>query len=84
SADIGRLQIAAGAIGLCCAKLGEAEALAEAGLSGLLITSPVVGSLAIQRLAALNRRMDGLMVVADNGDNVDALAEAAGSGKPLS
>ncbi|MFX7029369.1 alanine racemase, partial [Acinetobacter baumannii] len=56
SADIGRLQIAAGAIGLCCAKLGEAEALAEAGLSGLLITSPVVGSLAIQRLAALNRR----------------------------
>jgi D-serine deaminase-like pyridoxal phosphate-dependent protein len=31
SADIARLQIAAGAVGVCCAKLGEAEALAEAG-----------------------------------------------------
>ena len=31
SADIAKRQIAAGALGVCCAKLGEAEALAEAG-----------------------------------------------------
>src|SRR5262245_20697045 len=42
SAAIARKQIAAGALGQCCAKLGEAEALAEAGIDGLLITSPVV------------------------------------------
>ncbi len=32
SADIARRQIAAGALGVCCAKLGEAEALGEAGV----------------------------------------------------
>src|SRR5258705_8353605 len=39
SADIARRQIAAGAIGVCCAKLGEAEALADDGVTRLLITS---------------------------------------------
>ena len=42
SADIARAQIAAGAVGLCCAKLGEAEALAAEGIDGLHLTSPVV------------------------------------------
>ena len=42
SVDIARRQIAAGALGVCCAKLGEAEALAEGGIEGLLITSPIV------------------------------------------
>ena len=42
SADIARRQIAAGALGVCCAKLGEAEALAEQGIESLHITSPVV------------------------------------------
>src|SRR5439155_25831137 len=32
-------QIAAGAVGVCCAKLGEAEALTDAGVANLLITS---------------------------------------------
>src|SRR6202008_5049923 len=41
SADIARRQIAAGALGVCCAKLGEAEALGEAGIEKLHITSPV-------------------------------------------
>jgi D-serine deaminase-like pyridoxal phosphate-dependent protein len=39
-AEIARRQIKAGAVGQCCAKLGEAEALAEAGIDGLLVTSP--------------------------------------------
>ena len=44
SADIAARQIAAGAVGVCCAKLGEAEALADGGVEGMLITSPVVGA----------------------------------------
>ena len=83
SVDIGRRQIEAGAIGLCCAKLGEAEALAEGGLEGLHITSPVVSAPAIVRLAALNGRMQGLSVVVDHPDNVRALAEAVAAGAPL-
>ena len=38
SVDIARRQIAAGAIGQCCAKLGEAEALADGGVENILIT----------------------------------------------
>ncbi|PXA93205.1 threonine aldolase [Caulobacter sp. D4A] len=85
SADIARLQIDAGAVGLCCAKIGEAEALAAQGVTeGLLITSPVVSAPAIARLAALNLATTGLKVVADHPDNVAALgAAAAAAGKPL-
>src|ERR1022692_2852954 len=39
---VAQRQIGAGAIGICCATLGEAEALGAAGVPGLLVTSPVV------------------------------------------
>lgn len=84
SADIGRRQVAAGAAGLCCAKLGEAEALAGEGLSGLHLTSPVVAAGAIARLTALNERSEGLSVVVDHPENVRHLHEAnAGAARPL-
>jgi D-serine deaminase-like pyridoxal phosphate-dependent protein len=84
SADIGRRQIDAGAVGLCCAKLGEAEALAGEGLTGLHLTSPVVAPGAIARLKALNGRADGLSVVVDHPANVRQLDAAnAGAARPL-
>ena len=83
SAEIGRLQIAAGAAGLCCAKLGEAEALAGEGLANLHLTSPVVAPGAVARLAALNARSDGLSVVADHPENVRALNAAMTGGPEL-
>jgi D-serine deaminase-like pyridoxal phosphate-dependent protein len=85
SVDIAKLQIAAGAVGLCCAKIGEAEALADGGVStGLLITSPVVSTPAVTRLIALNGRTTDLMAVVDNAANVAALGQAAtAAGKPL-
>ena len=76
SPDIGRRQIAAGAIGLCCAKIGEAEVMADAGLAGLHITSPVVSPPAIARLTALHQRSEGLMCVVDDPANVRALGAA--------
>lgn len=82
SVDIARRQINAGAVGVCCAKLGEAEALAAGGIGSILLTSPVVTGSAIARLIALNSRMDDLMVVIDNPSNVATLA-AAPSKKPL-
>ncbi|MFT4936730.1 MAG: 3-hydroxy-D-aspartate aldolase [Pseudoalteromonas distincta] len=83
SVDIARRQVAAGAFGLCCAKLGEAEALAEGDIENLHITSPVVSAPAIARLIALNARSPGLSVVADHPDNVAALAAAASADTPL-
>ncbi len=41
-AELLRRQVAAGAIGICCATLGEAEVLASGGIENILITSPVV------------------------------------------
>src|SRR5581483_11366597 len=73
SADIARRQIAAGALGVCCAKLGEAEALADAGIEGLLITSPVVGEPAVERLIALAERAPTLMAACDHPDAVAAI-----------
>jgi D-serine deaminase-like pyridoxal phosphate-dependent protein len=85
SVDIARLQLARGAAGCCCAKLGEAEVLAGGGIESLLITSPVVGAEAIDRLISLNNHVGDLMVAADNPDNVRALSAAAKAcgGPPL-
>jgi len=84
SADIARRQIKAGALGVCCAKLGEAEALAEADIENLHITSPVVTRPAIARLVELNARVADLMVVVDHPGNVETIAAAASkAGKPL-
>ena len=74
---IARLQLAAGAVGQCCAKLGEAEALAAEGTGGLLVTSAVQDAAKIRRLAALAHRTGDLMVVVEDGPNVQALAQAA-------
>lgn len=73
SAEIARRQIAAGAVGLCCAKLAEAEALAAEGIDDIHLTSPVVTPGGIARLKALAARIR-LSVVADHPDNVRALA----------
>ena len=76
SARIAQRQLAAGAIGIACAKLGEAEALAAEGIGNLLITSPVVSEQAVARLIELNERIAGLTVVIDHPANAARLAAA--------
>ena len=70
SVAIAKAQVAAGALGVCCAKLGEAEAMAAGGIGSILITSPVVTAQGLDRLMALNAKIPDLMVVADHPDNV--------------
>jgi D-serine deaminase-like pyridoxal phosphate-dependent protein len=81
SLQIAGRQMAAGAVGICCSTLGEAEVIAGSGIAGVLITSPVVTPAMIERLTALNAKADGLMVTVDNPANVDALAGAAQQAK---
>lgn len=84
SVEIARRQLAAGAVGICCAKLGEAEVLAQGGIGAILLTSPVVSDAGIARLMALNTQMDELIVTCDDGASAAELAKAASaSGKPL-
>jgi D-serine deaminase-like pyridoxal phosphate-dependent protein len=76
--EIAHRLIAAGAIGVTCAKLGEAEVMAEAGISDILIANQIVGPIKISRLMELRRRCD-VIVAVDHVDNVSELASAARS-----
>ncbi|NIB38427.1 DSD1 family PLP-dependent enzyme [Pseudomaricurvus alkylphenolicus] len=79
SVAIARRQLNAGAVGLCCASVGEAEVMAAAGISDLLITGPLVTQAKIKRLCALASRGHDVKVVVDNPDNVQTLSVAAQS-----
>src|SRR5688500_7437959 len=54
SIAIARRQVEAGAIGICCTTIGEAEVMGAAGISSILITSPIVTDGMIERLMKLN------------------------------
>jgi len=76
--EIAKQQLAAGGCaGLCAAKVSEAAGLINAGLTDILITSPVV---TVQKIAALMEcaKAARVMTVIDNRDNADALNLAAG------
>ena len=79
-AAIAHKQLQAGAIGIACATLWEAEALARAGVTGLLVTSPVVGADKVARLARLHRDITGaaITVVIDHPAQLEELAAALG------
>jgi D-serine deaminase-like pyridoxal phosphate-dependent protein len=55
SLQIAHRQVAAGAIGVCCQKLGEAEVFLSGGIRDVLVTNEVVGTRKLQRLAELTR-----------------------------
>ncbi|MDI7277822.1 MAG: alanine racemase, partial [Anaerolineae bacterium] len=74
--EIARLQLAGGAQGITCAKLGEAEAFVAAGIDDILIAGQIVGPLKIARLVDLARRAR-ITVAVDDAANVAALSEAA-------
>src|SRR6185312_3211949 len=77
SAYVAARQIAAGAVGVCCAKPGEAEALAAAGVRGILITSPIASAETATRVAALAKDDPAFAATVDHPDGVEALAAAA-------
>ena len=82
--EIARRQIAAGAVGVCVAKVAEAEVMAAAGIRNLLITTEVVGAEKIGRLLKVLDRNPETLAVVDNADNIRELAAAMGrAGKVL-
>jgi D-serine deaminase-like pyridoxal phosphate-dependent protein len=67
--QIARLQVAAGAIGVTCAKVGEAEVMVnEAGIEDVLLAYPTIGEAKFRRIAAL---MDRARIVVAT-DSLDA------------
>lgn len=68
-------QMAAGAVGVCCQKVGEAEAMVYGGVSNVLVTNQIVGTTKLARLAALARQAQ-VAVCADHPVNVKDLNDA--------
>jgi D-serine deaminase-like pyridoxal phosphate-dependent protein len=75
---IAHKQLAAGAIGVTVAKVGEAEVMAQAGIRDILIANQVVGPIKTRRLAALATQTD-VIVAVDSPGNVHELDQAAGA-----
>ena len=75
--QVARLQLAAGAIGITVAKLGEAEVLADAGLGPILMANQVVGRLKIDRLMALLARGVDITVAVESEFNIAELTDGA-------
>ena len=76
SPEVAEIQIAHGAVGVCCAKLGEAEVMAAAGIGDILITSPVIGVSKLMRLMQVAHQVR-VTVVADNETNINEMAKCA-------
>ena len=74
---IARRQMALGAVGVCCQKVSEAEAMVEGGVPDVLVTYEVVGEPKVRRLAALARRAR-VAVIADHPEQVAAYSRTAG------
>jgi len=77
--EVGKRQIALGAVGMCCQKVSEAEAMVEGGIADVLVSNEVVGAPKLARLAELSRRAR-LGVCIDNAAN---LRELGASGARL-
>lgn len=77
---IAHLQIARGAVGVCCQKVAEAEVMVNGGVGDVLVANEVVGMQKLRRLAALARRA-AISVCVDDPAQVAALAQAAAEAK---
>ena len=82
--DLAARQLDAGAIGITCATLGEAECLVQHGVRSILLANEIVDPAKIHRFVELARQAD-VIVCVDNEKNVDDLARAGRNrGTPVS
>jgi D-serine deaminase-like pyridoxal phosphate-dependent protein len=82
--EVARRQLGAGAKGLTCAKLGEAEAMLPSGVKEIFVANSLVGRSLAPRLAALAERLSDLRVGLTSEAHFEPLAElAAATGRRL-
>jgi D-serine deaminase-like pyridoxal phosphate-dependent protein len=77
SADIAKMQLAAGAIGICTAKLGEAEALMAQGVERICMTTSNLSPAKIRRAMQLRKKSAGFIQATDTEENARQLSSAA-------
>jgi 3-hydroxy-D-aspartate aldolase len=76
-------QMALGAVGACCQKVGEAEALVHGGVRNVLVSNEIVGAPKLRRLAALARLAEVTVCVDDAGNVADLDAASGEEGVTL-
>ncbi len=76
-AEIARRQMAAGALGVCCAKPGELLALFEGGVTDLLLSAPIASPVKIDALARAAAAGGRISVIVDRADLIRAFDDAA-------
>ncbi|MEE2693925.1 MAG: DSD1 family PLP-dependent enzyme [Pseudomonadota bacterium] len=76
SSVLAKKQMEAGAVGICCATLREAETMTANGLTGILLTSPIAGAAKINRLITLNQQTSDILAVVDDPATVTSISQA--------
>ncbi len=78
--EIAQMQVAAGAVGVTCAKIGEAEVMSSAGIDDIFIAYALVGEMKMRRLTALAKRTPQLSIAVESVEAArqasDAFSEA--------
>ncbi len=69
-------QMALGAVGVCCQKVSEAEALVHAGIKDVFVSNELIGAPKLERLAAM-ARLASVRVCVDDAGNIDDLSRTA-------
>ena len=76
SVHIAQKQVALGAVGVCCQKVSEAEAMVAGGIGDVFVSNEVIGETKLRHLAGLARQAK-VTVAVDHGEGVSGLARAA-------
>lgn len=74
---IAKMQIAAGAVGICAAKLAESEVMLDHGITNVLMTGVNVTIPKVHRAMALRKKYPGFIQAVDNPQNAQDLQDAA-------
>lgn len=80
--EFAKKQLAAGAVGITCQKISEAQVFADAGINDILLTFNIIGEEKLEALKALHNQIT-LSVVADSKQTVDGLAKTFDADRPL-
>jgi len=85
SAELAKLQMAAGAVGVCVQKTSEAEALVAGGVYNIFISNEVIAPAKLARVAALTRVLaplgGKLAICVDSREGIKRLAESMNEGR---
>jgi len=77
SVEIAKMQLAAGAVGISCAKTSEAEVFADGGIEDIFIAYPLIGKSKLDRALSIQKKVKRLILAIDSVEGAQALSDFA-------